>query len=598
MLGPWAARAAADTPWVELRQGVLEARAAGDAAPAAPETVALPWRVYRPSLRYTRYRLAVPFDVPAALVATRTTLALDSWPDGGRITINGTEVVDIGTSSPERVVRQLRPFAFNLPAGLLRERGNELVMEWGSGVTLVLVPRPYIGAREALEPLIERKLFWEHTVVPGSTVFAAVILLVTGAVWWQQRRRGTGSDYGLFVLSAFGWIVFNTSLLWSTVPAAWFVERRALGFLGVGLFVFGMWAGLVRLAQGRAPRYEAVGAAWLAAGPVMALGAWWVLGTTHEPRAEAAWAAGGALLGLVPLLLVPRAAWRQRTPRLLLLAVFVAVAVVLAAREAAIYILRDPIGTVHLGLQLLAPLWLAVAAGVLVQDFVQAARAAVQERAEVDRKLAEREAELRRLHERERELAAVAERQRIMQDMHDGLGSQLISSLSMAERGQLGPAQTAELLRGCIDDLRLAIDTLTEADVNLAVTAGDLRFRMEPRLRAAGLKLRWDMAALPDALQIPGSIALPVLRVLQESLSNAVKHSGAQQVQVRLAAEGGALVLEVADDGRGLPAERRARGKGLAGMEKRARGLGAELQVGAAGPDGGTRVRLAVPLAR
>jgi signal transduction histidine kinase len=258
------------------------------------------------------------------------------------------------------------------------------------------------------------------------------------------------------------------------------------------------------------------------------------------------------------------------------LALFVAVAMLLAVREAGIYVLRDPIGTVHLGLQLLAPLWLGVAAAVLVQDFVQAARAAALERAAMDLRLAD--------------LAAVAERQRIMQDIHDGLGSQLVSSLSMAERGQLGPAQTAELLRSCIDDLRLAIDTLAEADVNLAVTAGDLRFRMEPRMRAAGLKLRWDTAGLPDDLLLPGT------RVLQESLSNAVKHAAASTVQVRLAVDAGALVLEVADDGCGLPATRSTRGKGLAGMAKRARVLGARLDLGPAGPAGGTCVRLMVPL--
>jgi signal transduction histidine kinase len=267
-----------------------------------------------------------------------------------------------------------------------------------------------------------------------------------------------------------------------------------------------------------------------------------------------------------------------------------------------IHAVRGPIGTLQLGLQLLAPLWLATASGILVQDFVRSLRAAGREREDVNRRLAEREAELARLHAREREHATVEERQRIMQDMHDGLGSQLVSSLALAERGVLSAPQTAELLRGCIDDLRLAIDTLTDAKVDLALTVGNLRFRMEPRLRAAGLRVRWDMQGLPDELSMPGTTALPLLRVLQEALANAVKHAGAHTVSVSLAlgessgSGPGAqdLVLEVADDGRGFDPQHHAPGKGLASMHKRARGLGAQLRVDSTGQ--GTRVSLRLPL--
>ena len=52
------------------------------------------------------------------------------------------------------------------------------------------------------------------------------------------------------------------------------------------------------------------------------------------------------------------------------------------------------------------------------------------------------------------------ERQRIMQDMHDGLGSQLLTSLAAVERGALDPKGMAQVLRDAMDDMRLAIDTL------------------------------------------------------------------------------------------------------------------------------------------
>jgi signal transduction histidine kinase len=587
-------------PVIELTQAELQAQG------EPPQAVLLPYRIYRDKTDFTSYRVVLRFDAPAALVQARATLALESWPDGGHIKLNEVEVADIATSTETSVARYLRPFAFNLPPGALREQGNVLLVEWGSRGTLVMMPRPSIGPRELLEPLIERKVFWEHSVVQASTVFALVIGGVMGLVGWQQRRRHSAHrsdaagnaerEYLLIGATAFGWIVYNLMFMWSPLPAEMFVWRRTIGFAGIGVFAMGMWVSLTRLAAWRSARFEALCWAWAVLAPLQSAAGYWLTGDTHMPRSEGLWALGGALLGGVPMAVVLRAAWRQLDLRLALLVAFVLIAVVLAVREALIHAFTGPVGTLQLGLQLLAPLWLATASAILVQDFVQALRAAERERSEVDRRLAAREAELARLHAREREHATLEERQRIMQDMHDGLGSQLISSLSMAERGLLNPAQTAELLRGCIDDLRLAIDTLTDANVDVALTVGNLRFRMEPRLRAAGLRVRWDTQALPEAMSLPGTTALPLLRVLQEALANAVKHAGAHTISVALALDGQDLVLAVNDDGHGFDLQHHTPGKGLAGMHKRARGLGAQLRVDSTAQGTRVHLRLRLPL--
>lgn len=576
-------------PLVEVREGLLQAGA------EPPRRVSLPHKDYRARRVFAAHRFEARFDLPAALQGERLVLQLDSWPDGGRILLNGHEVADEPTSTADRVVRYLRPFAFSLPPGLLKPEGNRLQIDWGSRETLVLVPRVLIAERTRLLPLYERKLFWEHTVVQGSMVFAAVVAVVMLGVWGQQRRREAPVEYLLIGLSALGWIIFNAVLLWSPVAASWFLWRRVIGFAGIGLFVLAMWVCLARLAGWRSRLFDGLCAAWFVLGPLAMVAGFLLTGATHLPGTEMLWSLGAAGLGLVPLLVLLRAVWRGPGPRLVLLLAFVLVSVGIAVREALIYVFQDPIGTVHLGLQLMAPLWLATACGLLVQDFVRTLRQAAAERAAVDRRLAEREAELAVLHARERAHATDEERHRIMQDMHDGLGSQLVSSLALAERGQLSPPQTAELLRACIDDLRLAIDTLGEGQVDLALAAGNLRFRMTPRLRAAGLRVRWDMAALPEALAVPGSVALPVLRVLQEALANATRHAHASQLQVHLALQGGELLLTVQDDGKGFDLADHAPGKGLAGMHKRARGLGARLAIDSS--ERGTCVSLRLPVA-
>jgi signal transduction histidine kinase len=87
-----------------------------------------------------------------------------------------------------------------------------------------------------------------------------------------------------------------------------------------------------------------------------------------------------------------------------------------------------------------------------------------------------------------------------------------------------------------------------------------------------------------------------MLRVAQEALHNALRHAAAERVAVRLARDGGALVLEVSDDGVGFePAdpELRSRRLGLTSMHERAQRLGARLAV-RSGPGQGTTVRLEV----
>ena len=87
-----------------------------------------------------------------------------------------------------------------------------------------------------------------------------------------------------------------------------------------------------------------------------------------------------------------------------------------------------------------------------------------------------------------------------------------------------------------------------------------------------------------------------MIRVLQESLTNVARHSGARASWVTLSGSGDMLRLEIEDDGRGI-VEANLRGKrslGLKGMRERVRYLGGEVDIGVA-PRGGTRVRVRVP---
>ena len=89
---------------------------------------------------------------------------------------------------------------------------------------------------------------------------------------------------------------------------------------------------------------------------------------------------------------------------------------------------------------------------------------------------------------------------------------------------------------------------------------------------------------------------MQVLRVIQEALTNARRHSGAREISVRLRVDGEDLVAEVSDDGRGF-VPMTPPGVGLRSMRERAALSGSELEI-RSGPERGTSVRLRVPLPR
>jgi len=219
----------------------------------------------------------------------------------------------------------------------------------------------------------------------------------------------------------------------------------------------------------------------------------------------------------------------------------------------------------------------------------------------VARKTEELEHSYARLRESEQEGARVQERERLLRDMHDGLGAQLMTALRGVERGALAPAQVAQSLQDSLDELRLLMDS---ADMGhyLPGALAAWRNRWDGRLAAAGVTLDWRIDESLDQVQLSSEKALQVMRILQEAATNVVKHSQARHMtlaaQVREQDGRPALCIEIADDGIGLGhAAPRTGARGLKNMHYRAREIGAVLSVvNRAAPLKGCLVVLAVPL--
>ncbi len=217
--------------------------------------------------------------------------------------------------------------------------------------------------------------------------------------------------------------------------------------------------------------------------------------------------------------------------------------------------------------------------------------------------LAEREAELSKAQllqlAAQESATLLRERQRLVRDMHDGLGSSLISTLAMVERGAAGPADVSQVLRECIDDLRVVIESLEPVDFDLLVLLGTLRQRLASRFAQAQVAFLWDVDASVNLAWMNAPQALQILRIVQEGLTNVLKHAQATQVtlSVKHQSVDARLVAEVSlqDNGSGL-GEPSELGRGLRNMQARAAELRAQLHIDSS-PQG-TCLRLQLPIER
>ena len=245
---------------------------------------------------------------------------------------------------------------------------------------------------------------------------------------------------------------------------------------------------------------------------------------------------------------------------------------------------------------------------ILVRRFAGALGAAEQANLVLEDRIAEQKLRLDQAYEREREVEkqrlVLDERERIMQDMHDGIGGQLVQALSIvSDDPKLAPIEPA--LRQALDDLRLIIDSLSVPDGSLPMLLASFRHRLVRPIERAGLKFEWQLADLPDTAHLSQSELLHVLRILQEAVTNVLKHAGATRLRIETdlaadpAPEGG-VRIRVTDNGRGfIPEHQATAGRGLRNMRKRAETLGAQLYIGpdrAAQDRAGNLVELVIPL--
>ena len=217
----------------------------------------------------------------------------------------------------------------------------------------------------------------------------------------------------------------------------------------------------------------------------------------------------------------------------------------------------------------------------------------------------ERFLQLRRAREQEARLRADEERLRIARELHDVLAHNI--SLINVQSGvalhliDQQPAQARTALRAineasaeALGEVRSALSALRGDGEQppRAPTAGlDRIDELVARASAGGVEVSLDVNGVRRAL--PASVDLAAFRIVQESLTNVVRHAGATAANVHLTYGQNELTVQIDDDGKGGGAD--DGGSGIVGMRERAVALGGALEAGP-GPDGGFRVRALLPI--
>ena len=219
-------------------------------------------------------------------------------------------------------------------------------------------------------------------------------------------------------------------------------------------------------------------------------------------------------------------------------------------------------------------------------------------------------ADARRRLEQSRELADVVqsriedERARIARELHDETGQNLTAirslALSLARReGDDATRQTAQLIADTAAKLYAAMHELIPRLRPLTLDSFELAEAVTERV-AEWRRLHPEIAFSLELGTLPAdlgeSYTLAAYRILQEAVTNALRHASASVLAIRICSEDDALTLDVADDGRGLPQDWQRRGHfGVRGMHERARALGGEVTIENR-DEGGTRVHARLPL--
>jgi len=512
------------------------------------------------------------------------------------IRVGGELLEQRGTLGTASVDAAKSPLWVPVRAGLLSsQRSTPLEVRvavqpgrWGGLAT------PFFGPQAQLYPIYSVRYVWRQWGAVAVVFSIALMGIVAGGLWWMQRE----AIYGYFALGApFGVLRF-ADRLWEQPPLGWPLWGGVMA-LCLAVFLLLLTHFSLAVIDRDSARVRQV---------------FRVLIVVEAALAITAFMAGLPWLWTLALaLLFPPACWayalaahqawwlRRREAIALCLASLIPIG---AGLRDFLVVRLAADGAGRYSLLPIATMLFVLLMGWLIMDrYARQAREYRGLLTSLDEKVRQREQELQAsytlLQHEHAQRAALVERQRIMRDIHDGVGAQLVGLLSLIRKGgRTNRAQLQEHANAALDELRMAVDSMQPVNGDLATVLATLRYRLQPRLVAMGIEVDWQVEELPTMADLTPQMVLQIQRILLEAFTNVLRHAQASRVRVSARQEGQPaqhLLLEIKDNGVGMSDRAPAGGHGLANMRARAQAIGATLELSSS-PGEGTRVQIALPV--
>lgn len=512
------------------------------------------------------------------------------------VQINGHRVFVSGRMK-EPITRNCNhPQLVTLPTALLRGKRNVLDLRV-HGVALQSVASPArAGGLSALQlgPLSElAPVHAQATLLRTSaTMVSAVTLVVLGLLMLGlagvQRRRATPLAY--FGLLCLLWALRSARSWWQDVPVSTLAFEVALLSL-LPWVVLAAVQYLVRSTRRQSALMEAALVVQSLLVPVSLLAG----GHGQVYLWSCIWSVVFALEVLAAMAFNLYLTWREDRSHFVGIAAIVALMVGALVTHITLLLMGREAPEWVLGVGL--PLLLLGMGARLLRQVGMALQAAEHDRDTLDNRVqlatAEIEANYTQLAEVRVEQVAEKERKRIAADLHDDLGAKLLTIVHTSESERI-----STLAREALEEMRLSVRGLTGKPVRLSDALADWRAEVVSRLGQANIEVEWHSPVDEVEQLLPARAFVQTTRILRESISNIIKHSGASLCVVKLEISSSDFAISVQDNGKGIPLEldgRLDRGHGMASMKHRAKQLNGQCLV-ESGPGYGTVIRLTLPL--
>lgn len=539
-----------------------------------------------PPTAWVRYR----FDRPAG--SDRLSLATEFMRERFTIYLNGIDIYRTNGSADDRSLGWHHPVFLPLPEALLRTGSNTLMFRLQSVPERPLaIGKVVVGPDLLLRQSTNRQIMLETTAPQVINGVLAILTLGTLLFWLVRPQE-----------QVFGWLALVGAVWWFRnlhyfIAAPPFRELLFWHMTTDSIFV------LLAAVYGFAATFLDIPNRRKIIGVVIAVCAV-AIAVRHLlvlfGRADFASFLITLPLSIATLYLLAVAC--LRSPRIENLLMLAAVAIATAFGFHDLMLSVNSPFTTGIYLQPYGSLLVFSAFGFALGRRMLLALAVNENvNAVLERRVAAAMAELERSEASRRELqvasAVESERERMMREIHDGIGSSLITALAIAERQQQSPGTIATLKRS-ITDLRIGVDSLEPIDGDVVMLLASLRHRMERELTAAGLTFVWKVENVPALAWLDAVAALHVLRILQEAIGNILAYAGATTIDVgcsRLHRDGrDGVQISITDNGCGFDPNQNCGGRGLANMHSRAEALNAVFACKSA-PTNGTSISLWLP---